>query len=103
MAKLTGIMPNRTYHTLSLVISARDVHLFMTLSAPAALRVSSMQSAREHNDLTHSLPPREREVIMRMLDSCQHYGERQELELADTVERIGMTMTQAYLNRAKDD
>ncbi len=53
--------------------------------------------------MAQGISARERDVIMRMLDSCQHYGERQELKLADTVERIGMTMTQAYLNRSKDD
>ncbi|WP_417257909.1 hypothetical protein [Celeribacter sp.] len=96
-------MTYRQSHTLSLVISARDVHLFMTLSAPESVPARSMPRNGEDTDMAQGISARERDVIMRMLDSCQHYGERQELKLADTVERIGMTMTQAYLNRSKDD
>lgn len=49
------------------------------------------------------LPERDRVVIERLLDSCQDYADEDQLELAETVERIGLRMTQAYMERARDD
>lgn len=89
-------------HTLTLSVHARNAALFMTLSAPAIKRQTARQTACGNSDLTQALPPRERDVILRILDSCSHYGERQDLSLAESVERIGMMMTQAYLSRAND-
>ncbi|WP_439103932.1 hypothetical protein [Celeribacter marinus] len=89
-------------YTLTLVVHARNAALFMTLSAPAMQRHATMKTVCSTNDLTQALPSRERDVILRILDSCSHYAERQDLSLAESAERIGMTMTQAYLSRAND-
>lgn len=64
--------------------------------SPSARHVSSARSFT-------ALQLREAEMIDNLLDVCRYYGERGDMKSSLLVDRIGMVLTQAFLNRAKPD
>lgn len=101
----TPPMSHRAFHTVSLAISSRNAQLYMSVNAGDGGILVPRDTPHPVSDVASGfdLPERERAVIERLLDSCQDYADHHELDIADTVERIGLRMTQAYLERARED
>ena len=92
-----------------LIVTTRTDEMVVTLGSSRAIdcdmALDIVNANRAPNEQAHALPNytlngREAQMINRLIDICTGYQEKGEEELSQIVDRIGLTLMQAFIKRS---